>query len=99
MKLQQNQVWRLRDQYIRIVNLERLAVDYKSMTDLANRTGTHRRITKKEFCRMMKGALLLTPEENRALKAVLQVEELDDSAHIDVDPAVDVDTEDIEATC
>ena len=73
MKLQQNQVWRLRDQYIRIVNLERLCVDYKTLTDLANRTGTHRRITKKEFCRMMKGAVLLTPEENQALKAILQV--------------------------
>ncbi len=71
MKFQQNQVWRLRDQYIRIVNLERLAVDYKALTDLTNRTGTHRRITKKEFCRMMKGAVLLTPEENQALKAAL----------------------------
>ncbi len=73
MKLQQNQVWRLHDQYIRIVNLERLCVDYKTLTDLANRTGIHRRITKKEFCRMLKGAVLLTPEENRALNAVLQV--------------------------
>ncbi len=99
MKLQQNQVWRLRDQYIRIVNLERLAVDYKTLADLANRTGTHRRITKKEFCRMLKGAVLLTPEENQALKAVLQVDEVDGGANIETDSAAGVDTEETETTC
>lgn len=99
MKLQQNQVWRLRDQYIRIVNLERLCVDYKTLTNLANRTGTHRRITKKEFCRMMKGAVLLTPEENQALKAVLQVNAEEPSHETLPEPAVDDEAKDTEATC
>ncbi len=99
MKLQQNQVWRLHDQFIRIVNLERMCVDYKTMTDLANRTGTHRRITKKEFCRMMKGAVLLTPEEDQVLRAVLQTNEVDDSAKTETDPAVEDIAEDAEAKC
>ncbi len=99
MKLQQNQVWRLRDQYIRIVNLERLVVDYKTLSDLANRTGTHRRITKKEFCRMLKGAVLLTPEENQALKAAMETNVPPAFASADTDPVLDDDTEETETTC
>ncbi len=97
MKLQQNQVWRLHDQYIRIVNLERLCVDYKTMSDLSIKSGTHRRITKKEFCRMLKGAVLLTPEENRALKAIMETKTEDDSTNTET--AIDNIADDAEPTC
>ena len=59
MKLQQGQVWKRGEEYLRIVRLERLEVEYKSLTDLASRDGTHHRTSKKEFCRLLKTATLL----------------------------------------
>lgn len=59
MKLQQNQVWQTADGYIRITRLERLEVEYKQIKDLRSREGTHHHVTKKEFCRLLKGAVLL----------------------------------------
>ena len=61
MKLQQNQVWKQGDTYYRIVQLRRLSVEYKALADLATRDGTHRTVTKKEFCRLIKGAQLVAP--------------------------------------
>ena len=55
MKLRQGQVWKLDDRYLRIVVLERLAVEYKAMADLETKVGTHHRVTKKEFCALVKG--------------------------------------------
>ena len=60
MRLQQNQVWQLGDQYIRIVRLERKAVQYKQTKDSAT-AGPHQYATKKDFCRLLKGATLLPP--------------------------------------
>jgi hypothetical protein len=59
MKLQQNQVWKQGDQFIRIVHLERMAVEYKSMANVEAKTGTHHKATKKEFCRLIKGGELV----------------------------------------
>ncbi|MGJ8641421.1 MAG: hypothetical protein ACSHYA_18675 [Opitutaceae bacterium] len=65
MKLQQGQVWKTDPEvhsnagnslYLRIVLLERLAVEYKEMSDLVNRDGKHKSATKKEFCRLIKRA-------------------------------------------
>ena len=61
MRLQQNQVWKQGDHYLRIVVLERMSVEYKAMTDLATKEGELRRVTKKEFCRLLKGAVLVSP--------------------------------------
>ncbi len=63
MKLQQNQVWKHGAEFLRIVALERLEVQYKSVTNLATGEGKHHRVTKKEFCRLIKAATLLTPAE------------------------------------
>ncbi len=63
MRLQQNQVWRQGDQFLRIVVLERLRVEYKAMTGLTSKEGTHHQVTKKEFCRLLKGAVLVSPSE------------------------------------
>ena len=59
IKLQQGQVWKRGGEFIRIVQLERLRVQYKSLTDLTSRDGTHHEATKKEFCRLIKTAELL----------------------------------------
>ena len=63
MKLCQGQVWKSGKEYIRIVKLERLAVEYKSMPNLGNKEGTLRQTSKKDFCRLLKGAHLLSPEK------------------------------------
>ena len=60
MKLCQGQVWKKEKEYIRIVKLERLTVEYKSMPNLGNKEGTLHSTSKKDFCRLLKGAHLLT---------------------------------------
>jgi hypothetical protein len=67
MKLCQGQVWKKDGQYLRIVKLERLAVEYKVMVSLTTREGTAQTTSKKDFCRLLKGACLLAP--NRAIPA------------------------------
>ena len=64
MKLRQSQVWKLDKQYILVVQVERLAVDYKVIKNLTTREGVHHRISKKEFCRLVKGAVLMAPPAN-----------------------------------
>jgi hypothetical protein len=59
MKLQQGQVWKCGEQYVRIVHLERLEVGYKSATNLQFIDGQHQHTSKKDFCRLLKGATLL----------------------------------------
>ena len=47
--------------FYRIVQLERLAVAYKEMKNQISLDGTHRYATKKDFCRLIKGATLIKP--------------------------------------
>ena len=61
MKLRQAQVWKEGGKYFRIVRLERLEVEYKFTTTLTAKKGTHHKISKKEFCRLLKQAELLGP--------------------------------------
>ena len=61
MKLLQGQIWQNGAEYIRIVRLERLQVEYKTMTDFVTREGARHTVTKKEFCRLIKKAQLLSP--------------------------------------
>jgi hypothetical protein len=63
MKLAQNQVWKQGDEYLRIVQLERLEVKYKAVQNLLTGNGAHHQVSKKEFCRLIKGATLLTQAE------------------------------------
>jgi hypothetical protein len=69
MKLQQGQVWKCGDQYVRIVHLERLEVSYKSASNLKFSDGKHQHTSKKDFCRLLKGASLLTPAAGKTLTA------------------------------
>jgi hypothetical protein len=59
VKLQQNQIWKAGDIYLRIVRLERLKVEYKEQKNIHLLDGRHHHVTKKEFCRLIKGATLL----------------------------------------
>jgi hypothetical protein len=63
MKLCQGQIWKKDKEYIRIVRLERLEVEYKSMPNLGNKEGTKVVTSKKDFCRLLKGAHLLQPPQ------------------------------------
>jgi hypothetical protein len=63
MKLQQGQVWKQGKEYIRIVRLERLEVEYKSMTSLHTKDGRKLVTSKKDFCRLLKQARLLPPQK------------------------------------
>ena len=67
MKLEQNQVWEKDGRLFRIVQRERLEVQYKSMTGLPGGETRHLRVSKKEFCRLIKGARLLSPNEVREI--------------------------------
>lgn len=59
MRLQQDQLWKKGDVFIRITRLERLEVAYKTMHDPDTKEGDHQVATKKEFCRLLKGAELV----------------------------------------
>ncbi len=61
MKLQQGQQWNCGQSVLRVVRLERLAVEYKCTAEGDAAETTHHRVTKKEFCRLVKGASLLPP--------------------------------------
>jgi hypothetical protein len=61
-KLRQGQVWQHGDEFIRIVQLERLEVGYKVLKNLKSGVGEHRHTSKKDFCRLLKSATLLEPK-------------------------------------
>lgn len=67
MKLEQGQIWKTNPEvhshngdslYLRIVQLERLSVDYKEMEKPNSPDGRHKSATKKQFCRIIKKAEL-----------------------------------------
>ena len=62
-KLEQGQVWKAGEDYYRIVTWQRLAIEYKHITDWVTREGTVHNVTKKEFCRLIRNAELLVPDE------------------------------------
>ncbi len=63
MKLEQGQIWQRGEDYYRIVEWARLSIEYKVMKDPVSKVGTLHKATKKEFCRLLKGAVLLKPED------------------------------------
>lgn len=63
MKLEQGQIWKKGDEYLRIVEWARLSIEYKRMKNPATKEGTLHKVTKKEFCRLLKDAELIKPEK------------------------------------
>ena len=70
LKLQQGQVWKQGDAFLRITRLERLAVEYKSTPSPAIKSSVVHQVTKKEFCRLIKGGVLLPPPAAPGLRPV-----------------------------
>lgn len=68
MKLRQGQIWKRGDEYLRIVTLDRLAVGYKSLLDPKTKDGSHHQATKKDFCKLLKGATLIPAAEVKAVQ-------------------------------
>ena len=62
IRLRQGQLWKTGDEYLRIVDLQRLEVKYKTLKDPASPEGTHHHVSKKEFCRLLKAATLIAPQ-------------------------------------
>jgi hypothetical protein len=61
MKLEQGQIWKQGADYYRIVHWSRMAIQYKLMGNPVSKIGTVHDVSKKEFCRLIKGAELLSP--------------------------------------
>lgn len=61
IKLRQGQIWQSGDEFLRIVRLERLEVEYKSTNTPTVKKGTQHKVSKKAFCRLLKKATLLPP--------------------------------------
>ena len=64
MKLEQGQIWKKGEDYYRIVEWARLAIEYKLMKNPATKEGTLHQVSKKEFCRLLKGAELIQPQKS-----------------------------------
>jgi hypothetical protein len=67
MRLFQNQVYQKGEEFFRVVRVERLKVRYKPVGPLMAGEGEHVEVSKKEFCRLIKGATLLSHEEVEAI--------------------------------
>jgi hypothetical protein len=59
MKLEQGQVWKKENEHFRIVKWSRETIVYKVLPAPETKGGTQQTVTKKEFCRLIKGAELL----------------------------------------
>jgi hypothetical protein len=64
MKLEQGQIWKQGEVYYRIVEWARMHIEYKEMKDPATKEGTFHQLSKKEFCRLLKGAALIPPTKS-----------------------------------
>ncbi len=69
MKLAQGQIWKKGENHYRIVKWARLAIEYKLVTDLETGQGDLHQVSKKEFCRLIKGAELVDPAGDSASDA------------------------------
>lgn len=70
IQLAQNQLWKKDDRYFRIIIWERLAIRYKETATLESTDGTVHDVTKKEFCKLIKGAELVEKDgENPAQRS------------------------------
>jgi hypothetical protein len=66
MKLRQGQIWQQAAEFIHIVQVDRRQVQFKIKKEPTAREGALRTLGKKEFCRLLKTAVLMAPAESRA---------------------------------
>ena len=61
MKLQQGQIWQKGNNFYRITEWSRMIIQYKHTTKPGHKEGEVVEVSKKEFCRLIKGANLMDP--------------------------------------
>ena len=59
MRLKQGQVWQKKDRFYRIVEWSRLSIKYKLSFSENGTEDPPEEVSKKEFCRLIKGAQLV----------------------------------------
>lgn len=69
LKLRQGQLWQQGDQFIRIVKLDRLEVDYLTFKTPKAGEGKAQHTSKKDFCRLLKDAALIDENPSRSERA------------------------------
>ena len=62
MKLQQGQIWQKGNNYYRITEWSRMIIQYKHTHYPNLKEGEVIEISKKEFCRLIKGGSLIDPD-------------------------------------
>lgn len=62
MRLYQDQLYRKKDAYLRIIRLDRYEVEFKTGTGDPKGEGVTQVLAKKPFCRLLKGMELAVPE-------------------------------------
>ena len=62
MKLQQGQIWQKGNNYYRITEWSRMIIQYKHSHNLNLKEGKVVEVSKKEFCRLIKGGSLIDPD-------------------------------------
>ena len=62
MKLQQGQIWQKGNNYYRITEWSRMIIQYKHSHNLNLKEGDVVEVSKKEFCRLIKGGTLVDPD-------------------------------------
>lgn len=63
VRLFQDQIYQKGDRFIRIIRLDRYEVEYKATVGGPKEEGTVAVAAKKEFCRLLKGMVLIFPEK------------------------------------
>lgn len=66
MRIYQDEIYRKGEKYIRIVRLDRYEVEFKTMNGDPKGEGPIGVVTKKEFCRLLKGMTLVPPVKKAA---------------------------------
>ena len=61
MRIFQDEIYQKAETYIRIVRLDRYEVEYKTTTGDPKGDAASEVMPKKEFCRLLKGMVLITP--------------------------------------
>ncbi len=61
MRIYQDEIYQKGEKFIRIVRLDRYEVEFKTMLGDPKGEGTVATLVKKEFCRLLKGMVLMPP--------------------------------------
>lgn len=66
MTLAERQIWKKDEKFYLIVVWERLAIEYQMLDGVEGLEGDIQRVTKKEFCKLIKGAEMVELRESEA---------------------------------